>query len=346
MKRDRLLEALRQFGRKRIPLRQVLAAFHETHGEYDDHPNIREPLHKTLTAMAADGTVILPRGVRLWDRLGTPNLPKWVQIVDMSVHEEPLYPTLLPELAAIESVLTPSQRKVLARINEYLIEHRGLLEPIPYRERSLKIFGDEHFLDNRISDGSLFQGRLPLSAIYAFEAYEPMPYERPPSRVTGRPVIVLENHHSFASFVMVNAEQNAFSAVCFSSGNTLAKRERSLESIGESVGTSEFLYLGDIDPPGITFPVLCNNARVARGAAPLKPALGFYKWLLEHGIEAPCDTPRAATVPREAMRWFLDDKIVIQNIQNLYLKGKRIAQESLDLATLRSLDVVQLVAYL
>jgi hypothetical protein len=323
-----------------------LATFYETHGEYDDHANIREPLHTTLIAMAKDGTVKLPRGARLWDRLGTPNLPKWVQIVNMSVHEAPRYPTLLPKLAAIESVLTPSQRKVLARINEYLIEHRGLLEPIPYRERSLKIFGDEHFLDNRISDGSLFQGRLPLTTIYAFEAYEPMPYERPPSRVTGRPVIVLENHHSFASFVMVNAEQNAFSAVCFSSGNTLAKRERSLESIGESVGTTEFLYLGDIDPPGMTFPALCNKARIVRGAAPLKPALGFYHWLLEHGVEAPFDTMRSAAISRETANWILSDNIVRQKMQKLFSGKMRIAQESLDLSTLKAIDMASTAAYL
>jgi hypothetical protein len=335
LKQDEFLRRLSAEQRKRIPLSAVTAVFMELFAEYGDHPNYREPLAELLDALAGEGRIVLPKGKRLWDTVGFPRLPAWVEVVTRPEERAASKPVAwLPELSRLAAQLKQqAQLDDLARINAYLIEHRGKLISVPYRERSLKIFGDEHYMDQKVHKGRMFAGRLPLDVLYAFEAAEPMPYERPPSLLTGKPLLIVENHHSFAGFVKVNAERNAFSAVCFASGNTLASREYSLDAVGETLGTREYFYLGDIDPRGISIPIEVNAARRERGVPLLLPAVNFYTWLLRHGKPLPSKTQQPP-VDREKIKEWFSDEHVIQEICALFSKNVRIPQEYLGMEEL------------
>lgn len=342
MQHKRFLNALSQLKNKRVPLPTVTAVFLDVYAEYKDHANYREPLRDLIDNLATEELIVLPKSKQLWDSIGYPKLPTWVRLIEIEQPKERIDSiTWLPELSPVASTLRhATQLRDLARINAYLIEHRGTLHSVPFRERSLKIFGDEHYLDSKIHTGHLFSGLLPLETIFAFEAHEPMPYERPPSLITDRPVLVLENHHSFASFVAANAEQNAFSAVCYASGNTLTKRESSLESIGKSVHSTRFLYLGDIDPRGLAIPIAVSKSRLKRGAPALLPATTLYHWLLENGRPGSLSHRQATTIDMNLVKeWFTDFDYGIQKMQSLFDSSYRIPQEHLGLEELSKLDL-------
>jgi hypothetical protein len=278
----------------------------------------------------------------LWDTVGTPKLPLWVEKRAADAAGEKNDPIAwLPELSALAAQIKQrSQLGTLAKINAYLIENRGKLIPVPYRERSLKIFGDEHAMDSMIDKGQLFQGRLSLDAVYAFEVGEPMPYERPPSLLTGKALLIVENHHSFASFTQVNAAKDIFSAVCFASGQTLTTREYSLDGIGARLKTREYLYLGDIDPRGFSIPIEVNAKRRQRGVPLLKPATDLYAWLLRHGRGMPV-RKRQSPVDREKVAaWFSGDREILGGISKLFEQKLRIPQEFLGTEELLRLEIL------
>ncbi len=340
MKREQFLSRLRESRRKRISLERVTAVFMGVFDEYGDHPNYREPLALLLAALEEEGSLALPKGKHLWETIGIPKLPLWVEVVSREVVKKEAKPVAwLPELAPVAAqLLQQAQRHDLAKINAYLIANRGKLMPVPYRERSLKIFGDEHYMDQMVCKGRLFQGRLSLDTVYAFEVGEPMPYERPPSLVTGKPVLIVENHHSFASFVQVNAKGDCFSAICFASGHTLASREYALESLGAKLDTQEYLYLGDIDPSGLSIPIDVNATRRERGVPLLKPAMPLYRWLLRYGKATPLRKRQPPVDMRNVAEWFAHDPSVTEAVDALLSKGLRIPQESLGLEDLTLLE--------
>ncbi|WP_419783488.1 Wadjet anti-phage system protein JetD domain-containing protein [Maridesulfovibrio sp.] len=343
MKNKRFLNLLKAETRKRVPLEAVSAAFVEVFDEYDDHPNFREPLASLLNDLAAQGKVVLPKGKKLWDTIEFPKLPNWVEVVADGEADDTIESiTWLPKLRPVAEQLKQgsSQWLDLAKINAYLISHRNRLMPVPYRERSLKIFGNEHYLDSKIHKGFLFGGKLPVEELSAFVPSEPMPYERPPSLVTGQPLLIVENHHSFASFVQVNAIQNAFSAICYASGNTLSSREHSLDAIGEKLETNSYLYLGDIDPRGLSIPCETNKARKERGVPLLEPAIGFYTWLFENGKPVPIDKKQPSVDMAKVSEYFWDDNTAIQQMEKMFQDNKRIPQECLGTQELVALDMV------
>jgi len=277
------LDAIREYKGIRVPFVHVAKVFLRIYKNYEDHSNKVEPLMELLERLEADGEILLPskKSKHLWDNVSFPPAPKWVKSkINTPKSQYVSNVAWLPQFSHLVSSLRPSQLDVLQKVNAYLIENQGKLAHVPFRERALKMLGHEKALDSAARSGGLFNGLVPLEKLFAFEAFEPMPCQLPKSNIKGRPIIVLENHHSFASFVIANEEQNAFSAVCFSSGNTLANREKSLESICEQVGSDQLLYLGDIDPPGFSFPVQVNISRIARKASPLKPAIKYYRWLV------------------------------------------------------------------
>lgn len=342
MRADDFLRELANSPLKRIQLPEVRRLFLQIYKEYDDHPNMRQPLREVLDSLASDGAVILPKSARLWDKHGSPPLPLWVKKVAHTPEVAPEdSPAWLPEFAPIVGTLTASQKRILARINAYCIANRGKLLPVPYRERSLKIFGDEKFLENKLSKEGLFGGRVPMELFFAFRAFEPMPYERPPSLATGRPVIVVENHHSFASFVQANARQEVFSAVCYGAGNTLDSRERHLDVIAEQLSSRVLLYLGDIDPFGLKIPAKVDKARRRRGAAPLQPASELYQWLLRHGRRAHMKK-NVPALSSDSLHWLGLFDGTEKVLRDLFSRQQRIPQESLGLEELEELDLQQM----
>jgi hypothetical protein len=159
----------------------------------------------------------------------------------------------------------------------------GRPTPVPEKERSLEIFGDEKRISQNLRNGLLL-GTVPLSLLGAVRVHAPIPHATPDANGRGRPLLLVENEDSFASLRRWNAARARFSAIAYVAGNGFRKSSAGLDALAAEVGASELRYLGDIDPKGLAIPSAVSAARVAEGLLPILPEETFYAWLLENGL--------------------------------------------------------------
>lgn len=164
-----------------------------------------------------------------------------------------------------------------ALINEWLIARRGRFLTVPLRERSLEIFGDEKYLDSRVRGDALFAGKLSLSSIGAMRVEHPLAYR--PADARGKPVLVVENHHTFWSLGEWNQQARGYSAIVFGSGNTLCASGMALAEVMRERGATSAEYFGDLDPEGVSIPLKFNRMN----AQQLIPCARLYRALLDIG---------------------------------------------------------------
>lgn len=236
----------------------------------------------------------------------------------------------LPDLAELASTLRGGKLDALRQINAFLKSHPGPLPLIPYRERSLQIFGDEKRIGNdglRLTNGALFDGHLPLARIGATDPPLPFPFIMPSPSCPGRPILVVENHHSYASFVAANDRHPTFAAIVWGHGNAFTKGcAEHIDEIRGRAGGSEILYFGDLDPDGVMIPHGADAARRKAGLPPIRPATQCYRWLLDKGTRrSTAGAPDAACAA--AMGWLGEE--LGQRVVDLWREGFWIPQESL-----------------
>lgn len=236
----------------------------------------------------------------------------------------------LPDLAELASTLRGGRLDALRQINAFLKDHPGPLPLIPYRERSLQIFGDEKRIGNeglRLTNGTLFEGRLPLARIGANDPPLPFPFIMPSTPCPGRPILVVENHHSYASFVAANDRNPTFAAIVWGHGNAFTKGyAEHIDEISNRSRASEVLYLGDLDPDGVLIPHGADAARRKAGLPPVQPATQLYKWLLDNGTRRALPSVSDAACAA-AMSWLGEE--LGRRVVDLWREGFWIPQESL-----------------
>lgn len=267
--------------RKRIQLDELKEHYYSLYPEVQNSPERASRLLTELRALEAAGYLGLPAPAS-WERAGSPALPNFVQLA----REKPSAPredfsqvAWAPELG-FWHLLNPVQLAAAKCINDFLLQRRGSLRPVPIKERSLQIFGDEKRLDAMKTGNTLFNGRLSLVTLGAFQVPLPLPYRQ--ADAAGRPVLVVENHNSFWSFGEWNHETKRFAAVVYGSGEAFRSTGAALSQVLREVEGSGALYLGDLDVKGVRIPREFNAA--ARGESPaVQPALDLYAWLLENG---------------------------------------------------------------
>ncbi|NIF28895.1 hypothetical protein F3J44_21255 [Pantoea sp. Tr-811] len=206
-------------------------------------------------------------------------MPKSIILIREAVQSDrPNYASLswLPEIGFWPS-LSLGDRAIAFTINEWLIQRRGIFMQVPLRERSLEIFGDEKFLDNRVRNGALFSGRMPLSVIGAMRVEHPLAYR--PADAVGLPVLVVENHHTFWSIGEWNEHAKRYSAIVYGSGNTICASGLALKEVMREREALQAEYFGDVDPEGLSIPLKFNKLHETQ----LTPSLFFYEMLLDMG---------------------------------------------------------------
>jgi hypothetical protein len=88
-----------------------------------------------------------------------------------------------PELARVpDARLTHVQHDYMEAVNRWLHATRAPV-PVPLRERSLEIFGDEKLLERMLPTSLFASGRLTLSLLATYRAVVPFTSE-PAGRVT------------------------------------------------------------------------------------------------------------------------------------------------------------------
>lgn len=272
------LDILVQQTGKRVVLSALRTLWLDTFPEQVSTPDRDHQLLRALRQGEGEGRLQLP-GPLGFEKLGNPPMPKSITLIrEVEQSDRPSYANLswLPEIGFWPS-LSLSDRAIAFMINEWLIKRRGNFMQVPLRERSLEIFGDEKFLDNRARNGALFGGRMPLSAIGAMRVEHPLAYR--PSDAVGLPVLVVENHHTFWSFGEWNEQAKRYSAIVFGSGNTICASGLALKEVMREREAHRAEYFGDIDPEGFSIPLKFNKLYEIQ----LTPSLIFYEMLLEVG---------------------------------------------------------------
>lgn len=236
----------------------------------------------------------------------------------------------LPDLADLAATSRGGRLKDLQRINEFLKQHPDPLPLVPYRERSLQIFGDEKAMDERLTvkGDALFGGRLSLARLGACNPPLPFPFTMPDPPCPGGALLVVENHHTFASMIAANDRQRVFAAVAWGGGNAFTKGcAEYIDTIVERAKATGVMYLGDLDPKGILIPAAVDRARREAGLPGVMPAIPIYFRLLTHGVVRPLTIEMSETAREAALEWLGEE--LGRQVLALWRQGGWIPQESL-----------------
>jgi hypothetical protein len=326
-----LLQTSRQ---KRILLPDLYSAFYSAYPECKETPDVERRLKSVLVELQSAGRIRFPnpRTRGAW-KTGPNQLPCWVIQLQGSSKTIPAvapdYPWL-PELRQLGVSARGTCKADLARLNQFLSKHRGKLGLLPLRERSLQIFEDEKKMSKLLKNDGLYSGRLSLSVIGAFDPPLPFSFVCPRTAVEHQPILVVENHHTFSSFVTANDRFCGYTAIAYGVGNAFSKSARGLDEAVERTGASEILYFGDLDPTGILMPWRISQGRVDQDLDPIKPAIRLYEWLLEHGVRRRLPQgSRTSAAIEAAVKWL--GVPMATKIEELWQSGRCIPQESLRL---------------
>lgn len=317
--------------RKRVPLDEVKRVYYSLYPEVQNSPERQALLLQALRDLESQRLLNLP-APGSWEKVGSPPLPTWValvreaQVTDTSGYSEVSW---VPELGFWPK-LKPMQLADAKAINDFLLRRRDSLTPVPIKERSLEIFGDEKRLDALRTGTSLFIGRLPLTALGAFLVPLPLPYRQ--ASAPGKPVLVVENHNSFWSFGEWNQTALRYSAVVYGAGEVFRSTGQALGQVLMEVGGHGAEYLGDLDPKGVGIPLDFNRESDAQGW-PVRPALDLYRWLLEHGRTREKPTCRGAAA-ESATAWLGPE--LGETLTELWAQGLWIPQEALGFEQLKA----------
>lgn len=319
-------------NRMRAPLDELLRGFAETCPECPGGDR-RARLNEALDTLARDGILALPRDTRAnWDLVGSPRLPRFVTIQrERTARHDFTRVAWVPELSFAVDIRQTRQLEALARINAFLIANRGQLETVvPYRERSLQIFGDEKYLDGVVSGNSLF-GRVPLSVISACNPEPPLPRED--FAAPGKPLLLVENHHTYWSLLQWNALALRYSSIAYGAGNTIMKSAPAVLAALQQSGASCIEYFGDLDPAGLAIPTGLNVGLAALGGGPVRPSVEIYALLLDKGVRRPLGTGKRLIASSTALAWLPD--ALRAHVQAVFDAGEWLPQEGVGLALLK-----------
>ena len=330
-------EELTSLGKRRIGLSDLRAAYLRAHPEALTAPDLRRLLLDALRGLESEGAIDLPR--RGWDSSGSPALPRTARLCNPPhVRGVPTPQAWLPALAFAADESHPIRRADLQAINAFLLSVRGEnLTPVPTRERSLQIYGDEKRLDHlRNGKPHLYEGRISLEDLRCYPVAPPLPCETPLFLLSGRPILVLENYHSYDSFRRWNREAALYAAIAYGGGNAFRQGAGNLDDLIAASAADGAVYLGDLDPSGIAILIGVNQLRRAEGRPLIRPHCGLYRWLLAHGFRRPLETP-----PTDRLVAGLGEAFpagIATALIDLWMAGQRIPQESFGLQQLSEED--------
>ena len=322
--------------RTRFEQADLLRGFAVACPEFAGTGEQRARLLESLEQLEKQGHVCLPKSKRGWDGLGNPKLPRFALVVrEKRMRQDFSHLAWVPELAELAATAKrEDQMATLAGLNAYLIAHRGqLTQLVPYRERALAIFGDEKYFDGGMVRGDALYGRIPLAVIGAMNPDPPLPRED--FDVPGRPLLLVENHHTYWSLVHWNNSARQYTAIAYVSGNTYSQAGGALAEAMKRAGAKAAEHFGDIDPEGLRIGATMSAEVQKHGMPALRPASIMYQWLLDHGrrraFAAGARTPSAA-----ALAW-LGPALEAQ-ARHLFAAEQWIPQESLGLEQLCQLN--------
>lgn len=328
---EQLAEELRAAAGRRQRLLAVECddALLEVAPQLQSDPNRRQRLLELLTELERVNAIAWSVGR---DRSVRPELPAFITLTDKP-DDEPQATTLprvswRPELEwAYTLRLTPREHEILSVIQTYRRDRDRDTMPIPHRERSLLLFGDEKRLDRLLRSRLFLPGHLSLDLLDAYWAAPPLAFAD--TGGTG-PVVVSENAASWHTLVTVL--RGRARAVAYGAGGAFAQGVAWLASIAD---LHTVLYIGDLDPEGVAIPQRAATAAELAGVPTPQPHVPLWRALVDlavvHGQRA---TPVPTEVASELCSWFAPNEELAKDVQRLLEEGVRVPQEALSAAVL------------
>lgn len=326
---QRLLKWLQKEPGKRIVQERFRGGFAEACPELEHSGALRAEILRALQTLEVEGRLALPKGAGGWDTVGNPKLPTFITMVRAAGPIPVLASATVwvPELACATGVRRSDTLERLRRINDYLIHHRDKTRTVvPFRERALEIFDDEKAFEGHIK-GDLLYGLLPIAVLGMCNPEPPLPRED--FDVPGSPLLLLENHHTYWSFLRWNGATRMYASIAYGSGNTIMKSARALIEAVKRSGASHAEYFGDLDPTGLVIPSTLNRELRNSGSPEILPATQLYQRLLAEGTRRPLGNNKRQD-PGEATDWLPTD--LAAQVKQLFGEGYWLPQEGLRLA--------------
>ncbi|MCB9661372.1 MAG: hypothetical protein H6726_27235 [Sandaracinaceae bacterium] len=326
------LEALLRHGhgRARVALDDVWRAFVEADPVSAASTDKRALLRKALGALVDTGVVQLPSTARRWDRSAEPPLPLWVQHVREATPRVAQPDTAwAPELEFARSVTNPKQLASLARVQAWLARGGRERPLVPARERALDIFGHEKAIDGMARSALFDPGRLTYTLLRCFPVSPPMVHRAEPQ---APPVaLIVENHHTYHSFVRWNERAKRYRAVAYGSGKAAVHGIGAFAQDLHALGVTTVEYFGDLDRAGIQILRAVAEAAAECGSPPIHPAASWYELLVERrAMVVPLrDDTVEEPLSSDLVTWFTDSLSAAgrETVVELLEAGLRLPQE-------------------
>lgn len=333
----RAAEVLRDHARQRVPFEAVRAALFAADLSLAGSADARTRMAAVVDELEAAGVASAPRGAGGWDRTILPPLPRWLQRPPQPRSQRPRRDevgiTWHANLGwAVAGGWTADEERLLHAINDWLIDG-GPKRRVPVQERSLELLGDEKALA-RFLRRPLFTvpGRLTLAMLGAVQTSPPFVYAKTGS---GPCALVIENSATYRSIVDAIPADSAVGVVAFGFGNGFLGSVEFFIELAESGHLdgpiSQIRYFGDLDEDGLRIPRSASKAAVELGLPPIKPAIGLYRRLLDHGVPQ-VRPPVDASAATKLASW-LPEELADRAAAHL-VAGRRLAQEAVGLELL------------
>ncbi|MDD9970134.1 MAG: hypothetical protein OXR73_28090, partial [Myxococcales bacterium] len=209
--------------RVRIELAEAWATFRAGVRGYTGATDARQTLAELLEQASTQGLLVLPRGASGWDRTAQPPLPRWVKLpqarpsakAEQAGHRSVAWP---PELAFVAGLVTCPLLDDYLAVKRFLAAGGRARTPVPMRERSLELFGDEKRLDALLETSAFSPGRLTLELLRCYPVAPPLVWERSPHASRGAPLLIIENLHTYDSFRRWNRDVGEYAAIAYGHG--------------------------------------------------------------------------------------------------------------------------------
>ena len=298
----------------------------------------RSRLLVSLERLATSGRIrTWPTRRASFERSSLPPLPLVVRAPATAARERPIRPALpaelRPELAGARKLdrIRADEVATMVAVNEFLRDFDSARLPVPVRERSLEIFGDEKRLDAVRSQRLYVTGVLSDELLRCFEVHPPFVYLRVSDAPTA---LILENHHTYDSACRVlKTDPRDIGVVVYGAGRAFCASVTYLADLDPAV--KQAYYFGDLDTAGLSIPASAHVVGEAAGTAPVIPAFGLYRALLASPHRRPA-TPVSAAAASGLVAWLPEE--LRAGVSELLISGHWLPQEAVGLELMGSID--------
>ena len=254
--------------------------------ELDAHRDLTMPARHSKKAWDVDASAIrLPQ----WVRMPKANIATEAHDAAPTInHITCLWPRELDFMRTLRSPRASVVRAAVAIQRWFAQPGSRQRMIVPVKERSLEIFGYEKRLE-ALLEGELFKAnRLTLSHLRAQRIPEPLTWEA--TQVTSdrpRSLLIVENLSTYLSFCRWNRATGIYAAIAYGRGKLLRYLMVLLPEVIDRMHVDRIEYFGDIDAPGILFPLQARaELRSLSVTIPFEPALHWYAAMLRRGENA------------------------------------------------------------